>query len=154
MTSVLFVCTGNLYRSPVAAEMFRQLLRQDPARSHWEVDSAGTWTTNGRAAPSDAALAARSLGLDISNHRAKMLDRQMIEAANLILVMSSNHLEALQVEFPFARSKIFLLAQAAQGMSYDIPDPAEFERETTLILREMTDMIERGYENICRAATF
>jgi len=154
LTSVLFVCTGNLYRSPVAAEKFRQLLSRDPARHTWEVNSAGTWTTNGRVAPQDAILAARSLGLDLSSHRAKMIDRQTVAAADLILVMSSNHLEALQVEFPFASSKTLLLAQAAQGLNYDIPDPAEYPQETLVILREMTSMMEQGYENICHPATF
>ena len=62
MYSVLFVCTGNQYRSPIAAEVFRMQLAQDGRSAHFKVNSAGTWAFSGQHVPLDAAELARSFG--------------------------------------------------------------------------------------------
>ena len=152
MTSILFICTGNTYRSPIAAEIFRGLLLRDEKRNRWQVASAGTWTTEGRAVPADAVKFAATLGADLATHRTRMVNEQIMKESNLIVVMEQGHKEALQVEFPFAAGKIYLLAYVLQGFEYDIADPARAPGETRAILTEVANMVRAGYEKICALA--
>lgn len=154
MASVLFICTGNMYRSPIAAEAFRGLLAHHGQLNYWQVGSAGTWTTDGRSAPNDAIEIARSFGVNIEGHRTRIVNQKILRDADLILTMEEGHKEALQVEFPFAHEKIRLLAQVARGFAYDIPDPISAHGETKAIIQELINMIRIGYENIYNAATF
>src|SRR6266542_967312 len=123
MYSVLFVCTGNQYRSPIAAEVFRELLIRNGRAIEWQVGSAGTWTSPGYRSLPEAVDLARSFGINIDGHITRMVNAQMLESANLVLVMEEGHKESIQVEFPFARKKVYLLSQVVEGLVYDIPDP-------------------------------
>lgn len=152
MASVLFVCTGNMYRSPIAAEIFRNLLLLDGKQNHWQVSSAGTWTTEGRPAPNDAIEIARSVGVDLNGHKTRMVNQKMLEEADLVLVMEEGHKEALRVEFPFAQQKVHLLSHIVHGLAYDIPDPAAARNETKIIIQELVNMIQTGYANIYKFA--
>lgn len=152
MVSVLFVCTGNQYRSPIAAEVFRGQLIRDGRAAQWKVSSAGTWTSSGRHAPSDAVQLARSFGINIEGHVTRMLDAKMLEDADLILVMEAGHKESIQVEFPSARKKVHLLSQVLEGLVYDIPDPAGSRGEAKNIINELVEMIRVGCGNIYKIA--
>jgi protein-tyrosine phosphatase len=154
MASVLFVCTGNMYRSPIAAEIFRNLLQQNGQHTRWQVGSAGTWTTEGRLAPNDAIEIARSFGINLGTHQTRMVNKKMLEEVDLIIVMEEGHKEALQVEFPFAQNKTHLLSYVTQGVNYDIADPASARGETRTILQEMANMIRAGYANIYKLAEY
>src|SRR5262249_18705979 len=68
--SLLFVCHGNIMRSPVAAELFR--VRLGAASPQFAVASAGTWTTNGRLADPRAVAEAVKLGVSLTSHRSQM----------------------------------------------------------------------------------
>ena len=148
MYSVLFVCTGNQYRSPIAAEVFRQQLIRDGRATQWKVSSAGTWTSPGRHVLSDAVELARSFGLNIDGHITRMLDAEILEDADLVLVMEEGHKESIQAEFPFARKKVRLLSQVIDGLLYDIPDPAKLKGETRNIINDLVGMIRDKHGNI------
>ena len=150
MHSVLFVCTGNQYRSPIAAEAFRGQLIRHGRGELWQVGSAGTWTSPGYRVPADAVELARSFGINIEGHITHMINAQMLEHANLVLVMEEGHKESIQIEFPFARKKVYLLSQVVEGLVYDIPDPASARGEARNIIRDLVEMIRTGYENIYR----
>ena len=152
MVSVLFVCTGNQYRSPIAAEAFRGQLIRDGRAAQWQVSSAGTWTSSGRHAPRAAIELARSVGVNIDGHITRMLDAKMLEDADLVFVMEQGHKESIQVEFPFARKKVYLLSQVLEGLAYDIPDPADTSGEAGSIIYDLVEMIRKGYGNIYRIA--
>ncbi len=147
MYSVLFVCTANQFRSPIAAEAFREQLARD-GRGRWTVNSAGTWTSSGRRAPREALQLARSLGFDISDHVTRMLDQSMLEEADIVLVMESGHKDSIQVEFPFARRRVHLLSQVVEGVSFDIPDPAGARGDAEEILRDLVSMVQDGADRI------
>ena len=67
--------------------------------------------------------------------------------------MEAGQKEALQVEFPKEREKIFLLSEVADGIPYDIPDPFGPEGATHQeIAKELCELIKRGFENICNMA--
>src|SRR5689334_6463825 len=152
MASVLFVCTGNQFRSPIAAQAFRDQLARDGRSTQWQVSSAGTWTSNGMRAPQDAMQLAHSMGLNIESHSTKVIDRDLLEQADVILVMESGHKESIQVEFPFTRKKIHLLSKVVEGMDYDIPDPASARGEARQIIRELVEMIRSGAGRIYQLA--
>lgn len=152
MISVLFVCTGNQYRSPIAAEAFRRQLIRDGRASQWKVGSAGTWTSSGRHAPPAALELARSCGINIEGHITRMLNAKMLEEADLVLVMEEGHKESIQVEFPFARKKVRLLSQVMEEIIYDIPDPAGSSGDAKIIIKDLVEMIRAGYRNIYKIA--
>jgi protein-tyrosine phosphatase len=152
MRTVLFVCTGNQYRSPIAAEVFRSQLVQDGRAAEWTVNSAGTWTSSGQHPPQEALELARSHGVTIDGHKTRRLTANMLAESDLVVVMEAGHKESIKADFPFAREKVHLLSQVVEGITYDIPDPATANREARAIIGELVAMIRAGYMKIYRIA--
>ena len=153
MSSILFVCLANRYRSPLAAAFFYNCLEQVADRGSWAVGSAGTWAQPGLPPDARAIKDARDWGLDIKTHRSRQVNAILLSQSNLVLVMEAGQKEALQVEFPKEREKIFLLSEVADGIPYDIPDPFGPEGATHQeIAKELCELIKRGFENICNMA--
>lgn len=152
MPSVLFVCTGNQYRSPLAAAAFRKRVEQDGDAATWTVTSAGTWTPSGLSPLPDALRVARNLGLSLADHRTSALEAASLSNADLVLVMEQGHKESILNEFPSARGKVHLLTEAVDGRAYDIPDPAAPDTDLAQVARQVIDVIERGYTAICQLA--
>lgn len=92
---LLFVCTGNTCRSPMAAAIARRLAA---ARGMDDVTaaSAGTGALDGAAASDGALLVAMEQGLDLAPHRSRALTREIVADADLILVMGGGHLERVR----------------------------------------------------------
>lgn len=153
MPSILFVCLANRYRSPLAAAFFCKCLEQAADRGSWVVGSAGTWTQPGLPPEARALKDARDRGLDIKSHRSRQVNIALLSQSNLVLVMESGQKEALQVEFPKDREKIYLLSEVTDGIPYDIPDPFGPDSGTHQeISNELYELIKRGFENICKLA--
>jgi protein-tyrosine-phosphatase len=115
MLTVLFVCSGNLCRSPIAEGLLRHKL---PAsmRQAVRVESAGTLGLKGRPATPLAVEAARELGADIAGHRSQAVAPELVERADLILALAAEHRDYLRERFPNQRPKVFLLKRyAARG---------------------------------------
>jgi protein-tyrosine-phosphatase len=87
---VLFVCTGNTCRSPMAEALLRQALSNRGA-DRITVSSAGTGAWEGAPASEGAYLVGLEHGLDLSSHRAQLLTRDMVKSADLILTMGGSH---------------------------------------------------------------
>ena len=136
MPSVLFVCTANQTRSPIAAALFASL----PAAAGWRVESAGTWAEEGLPASRAAQRAMQTMGLDISRHRTRCVTGGMLAAFDLIVAMEQGHKEALQAEFPAVAQRVFLLSEMV-GAAYDVPDHSngadEDLLETVSVMRNM-----------------
>ncbi len=87
MPSILFVCTANQFRSPIAAAKFSCLLGKDELTKEWTVDSAGTWAEEGLPVHPKAIQAATKLGLTLSEHASREVNKDILNKADLIVVM-------------------------------------------------------------------
>jgi len=153
MPSVLFVCTGNRYRSPLAAAIFSKCLEKTEDRTEWIVGSAGTWTKSGLPPDSRAIRDAKHLGLDLKSHHSRQVDASLLAQSNLVLVMEAGQKEALQIEFPAEREKIRLLSEVVDGTSYDILDTFGLGEDAGQDdAQELSGLIVSGFKNICEQA--
>lgn len=153
MPSVLFVCTANRFRSPLAAAWFQKRLEGQADARDWSVGSAGTWAEPGQTVVPPAKWGAEHFGLDLAAHRSQRVSWDLLSRYDLILVMENSQREGLLVEFPQLEGRILLLAQAASGVGYDVPDPGVVPDESFLdIAREVTGLVDKGFQNICRLA--
>ena len=120
---VLFVCTGNLCRSPMAKVLFEDIVSNDAELSDAgiEADSAGTDPAFDNAT-AEAVEAMRGYGLDLTGHRSKPISGRLVEWANLILVMEPWHQMHVTSMFPEAKGKTHLLTEYA-GERGIVADP-------------------------------
>lgn len=136
--SVLFVCTANRIRSPLAAALFRNyLLREGLPLQRWRVNSAGTWVHDPMPCPDEVIWAGTSRGVDLRKHRSQSLNEGLISSHNLILVMEQGHKEAIQDVFPDQAGRVYLLSEMSNG-NEEIKDPASL---TPLDLQNLLDQI-------------
>jgi len=149
---ILFVCTENRFRSPLAEYYFLSQLVMDSRMAEISVTSAGTRAVPGRGAI-DLLLNDPQLNASghFSRHKAKLIDSALVAQASLIITMEVNQKEALRVEYPAYRFKIKTLSQLADGIEYDINDlnnELEFDRT---IMAELKTLVRRAYPSILRA---
>ncbi|RPI81174.1 MAG: low molecular weight protein arginine phosphatase [Chloroflexi bacterium] len=128
MPSILFVCTANICRSPIASALFRATISKEVDASDWVIDSAGTWAVEGKPAAEYSQAVVKALGQDLSTHRSKSITMEMLRSYDLVLVMEAFHKEALAAEFPEYKGKIFQLSELT-GRKFDVRDPYGSELE-------------------------
>lgn len=104
--NLLFVCTGNMCRSPMAEGMFKSLL-EEKNESGIVCSSAGLMTVDGRQASENAITVAGEYGVDISSHRSRMLTRSITRSADFIVCMTKEHYDTLNRMIP--DEKLFVL---------------------------------------------
>jgi protein-tyrosine-phosphatase len=119
---LLFVCTGNTCRSPMAEAIARAMVTER-GLADVVVSSAGTSAWDGAPASDPAVLVAMEHGMDLTGHRSRVLSREVVEGADLILTMGPHHLERA-VAFS-GREKSHLLTHYASrgGSSAPVADP-------------------------------
>jgi protein-tyrosine phosphatase len=110
--NILFVCTGNTCRSPLAEAAARHRLAER-GWQHVSVASAGVRAGDGEEASEHARNAARRAGIDLSTHRSRQLDARLVEWADLVLVMTPAHRRG--VAALGGEHKVSLLADFAAG---------------------------------------
>jgi protein-tyrosine phosphatase len=109
--SVLFVCTGNICRSPVAEALLQS--RAEELGLPVTVRSAGSWAHRGNPATSNAILAAREMGLEIQEHRARPLADHLIREADVVLALAREHCDEVVSLVAEAAPKTFTLKELA-----------------------------------------
>jgi glycine hydroxymethyltransferase len=126
MKNVLFVCTGNVCRSPMAEGLFRKLLTE---RDDIRVQSAGVSAGHGMPASRHAIQALSVDGVDLANFRSQPLSEELVREATHIFVMTRDHKRLIELLFPEAAEKTYLLREFEPGAP-DVPDPIGLGRET------------------------
>ena len=119
---ILFVCTGNTCRSPMAEAIARRILA-DAGKENVVVESAGTNAWDGAPASDEALLVGVERNLDLSGHRSRRLTREMIEAADLVLVMSSEHLARVRELDSTANAYLLAGYGSNESSRHAISDP-------------------------------
>ncbi len=122
MQSVLFVCTANMCRSPMAEALFGEIIRNEGEADDWWIDSAGVSAFDGEQATNNTQVVAAERGLDLSSHRSKFSSRDVVEPFSLILVMEDRHRTMLREAFPELSERIYLLKEMNGGTD-DVHDP-------------------------------
>lgn len=119
---ILFVCTGNTCRSPMAEAIFRQVA--DPRDDRWLVSSAGIHALTGTSATLEALEVLKEFGVDASGHTARQLNPDILQDVDLVLTMTTSHKRSIQKAFPSVSDKVFTLKEyAGKRDDLDIQDP-------------------------------
>lgn len=126
MISVLFVCTGNICRSPTAEGVFRALIRAQDLEEILQVDSAGTHSQHEGEAPDTRTMrVARENGIEISDLRARRVRKEDFADFDYIYAMDRGHYDFLKETAPEnAKEKVLLFLESAGHRDIkDVPDP-------------------------------
>ena len=144
MTRVLFVCMGNICRSPTAEAVVRELARREAADIALLVDSAGTHGYHTGDPPDERSIAAaQRRGYDLSALRARVIDASDFQRFDLVVAMDEEvHVRLRRIAPPAYASRLVLFMDFAPGVGRrDVPDPyyggaAGFE--------DVLDLVEEG----------
>ncbi|MBP2443309.1 low molecular weight protein-tyrosine-phosphatase [Rhizobium leguminosarum] len=145
--SILFVCMGNICRSPLAEGIFSHVAAEADLSGGFAIDSAGTGGWHEGEPPDRRSIAtAKSHGIDISGQRARRIRSSDFRDFDLILAMDRDNLAALGKIAP-PEATIHLFGDIALGTGEDIPDPyyggpASFELVYTRLLTGCSSLLE------------
>lgn len=122
MKVILFVCTGNVCRSPMAVGLLRQRLAERGLDNQYQVVSAGVFALSEQPASRNAIFVMAERGIDITDHIAHTVTSADMARSNLVLAMSREHTQALRQAWPAYAWKVYLLSEMV-GERKDVKDP-------------------------------
>lgn len=140
--NILFVCTGNTCRSPMAAALMNKIARDEDLDVR--IESAGVFAEEGQPASTEAIVAMKKYDIDLLGHHAQQINSELIEKSDLILTMT----EGQKMLFAdVAPDKVYTLCEYA-GVEGDIDDPyggdvEEYEEVAEILYLALQAMVEK-----------
>lgn len=130
LSNILFVCIGNICRSPFAHGLFTKRVNQSGYEGLY-AESAGLLALPGNSATHLAQKVAAEYGVDLVGHKAKPISQKLVDGSDLILVMEKSHKDTLIANFPEATDKAFLIRRFGRFGSQNrgIADPYGLQYE-------------------------
>ncbi|MAS92031.1 MAG: protein tyrosine phosphatase [Verrucomicrobiales bacterium] len=147
---VLFVCTGNVCRSPMAEGLLQHLA--ESVDVELEAGSAGIGAMEGMPPSRNSVIAMQEEGIDISDQKSQMLTPEMVDEYTHIFGMGLSHVETIREFFPHAQEKTFVLREfiAEEGLDLNVPDPIGGDLEEYRLTR---NLIKEAMPSILRFVT-
>lgn len=142
---IVFVCTGNVCRSPMAEGLLRHRLEGE---EKWEVGSAGLAAAEDMPPSPEAVQVMAERDVDISGYRSRRVTANLVARAHVLVVMTTMHWERLREQFPGVEQKMFLLKSfSATADDRDLEDPiglgvSDYRRVRDEIEQALSGLIE------------
>ena len=138
--SVLILCYGHICRSPLAAALAVRRFQRV------RISSAGFFPISGRPSPDFVLSTANELGIDLAEHRSKCVDIDMINEAQLILIMDTPNYDTLKTKYPQALDRALFLGMLLPDPQLEISDPFD----TPGVMPELALTVNRAIEGLGR----
>jgi RpiB/LacA/LacB family sugar-phosphate isomerase len=141
MKTILFLCTGNICRSPMAEGLFRNAVK---GRGDFRIVSAGLGAIDGQPPTNHSVVAMKEIGIDIAGQRSRALTAELVRSADYIFGMTHSHVDTVALLYPSAAEKTFLLREFDETLEpyeKDISDPIGSSYHVYVDCR---DQIEQG----------
>jgi glycine hydroxymethyltransferase len=138
MRKILFICTGNVCRSPMADGLLKHMLR---GRNDIQIASAGLGALDGLKATDAAIEVMAELGIDISSHVSQALNADLVRQADFIFTMTRQQQDAIQTLYPAAAEKTFLVREFEESRVSENKDIADPIGQPTEVYRRTRDQI-------------
>ena len=149
---VVFICTANVCRSPMAEKLFEHALGESSCEKKIRIFSAGISAMDGDQASDNSIEACKEIGLDLSDHRSSAITRATLQNASAIFCMTESHRALLHMYFELPDdAPVYLMRQFVDGDSKELPDPygqsIEVYRECRERMREALPSLINWVEN-------
>ena len=148
---IVFVCTGNTCRSPMAEGFFKSNIENSDLQNEYEVLSCGVYTDDNLSASKHSVQALKNRGIDIETHKSKMLTEEIVKNADYIFTMGTRHKNVILSLYPYLENKVFTLKEFVEGEELEILDPYGCDYNTyDNTATEIEDCIKKIFEKITR----
>lgn len=151
MPKIVFVCTRNRFRSPLASAILKRELATRKIPGEWIVESAGSWVQDLLPPTPEAFIEAAKRSLDLSSHISQGIEAFDLDSVDLLLVMEIGQKESILLDFPKLSGRIFLLSELS-GLAFTIPDPYLTKESFSEIALEIETLIKENFEEIINIA--